>query len=65
MNQRLSISRRFLITEPLDIIKFICKELWEEIFKKKIDKLQTNHKGIFVLTDENFKWLEKFLSGNI
>ncbi len=44
----------------MDIVKFICKEFWEELFKKKIDKLQTNHRGIFVLSDYRFKWLEKY-----
>ena len=28
----------------------------------QIDKLQTNHKGIFVLSDLKFKWLEKYCS---
>ena len=26
----------FIGTEPLDIVKFICKEFWEEIFRKKV-----------------------------
>lgn len=30
--------------EPLDVIKFICKDFWIAIFKKQIDKLQTNHR---------------------
>jgi hypothetical protein len=25
-----------------------------------MDKLQTNHRGIFVLSDYKFKWLERF-----
>ncbi|KAF1812048.1 BET3 family protein [Eremomyces bilateralis CBS 781.70] len=43
------------VTEPLDIIKFICKDVWSIIFRKQIDNLKTNHRGIFVLTDNNFK----------
>jgi hypothetical protein len=27
---------RYLGSEPLDLVKFICKEFWEEIFKKKV-----------------------------
>jgi Transport protein particle (TRAPP) component len=23
-------------TEPLDLMKFICKEFWEEVFKRKV-----------------------------
>lgn len=30
------------------------------LFAKKIDKLQTNHRGVFVLSDFNFKWMQKF-----
>jgi hypothetical protein len=43
----------------LEAIKFICKEFWLEVFRKQIDKLQTNHRGIFVLKDLDFKWLDK------
>jgi hypothetical protein len=27
----------------------------------QIDKLQTNHRGVFVLSDFRFKWLEKYV----
>lgn len=61
-----AVTNQFFIgTEPLDVIKFICKEFWEEIFRKKIDKLQTNHKGVFVLSDFKFKWLERYSSDDI
>lgn len=33
------------ISEPLDIIKFICKELWTEAFGKGVDNLRTNHRS--------------------
>ncbi|KAL6768709.1 Trafficking protein particle complex subunit 6B [Auxenochlorella protothecoides] len=46
------------ISEPLDIIKFICKELWTEAFGKGVDNLRTNHRGTFVLRDVQFSWLE-------
>jgi hypothetical protein len=32
------------LIEQLDIIKFICKEFWKEVFNKSIDNLKTNHK---------------------
>ncbi len=41
------------LSSTLDIIKFLCKNLWVAIFGKQIDKLQTNHKGIYVLYDNN------------
>lgn len=30
--------------ETIDIIKFICKDFWHEIYRKQIDKLQTNNR---------------------
>ncbi|KAH7122526.1 trafficking protein particle complex subunit 6B [Dendryphion nanum] len=42
-------------TTPLDIIKFLCKDLWQLLFRKQIDNLKTNHRGIYVLTDNSFK----------
>ncbi|KAG5440094.1 hypothetical protein PCK2_000606, partial [Pneumocystis canis] len=42
--------------EPLDMIKFICKDLWMLLFKKQIDNLKTNHKGVYVLIDHSFPW---------
>ncbi len=41
--------------EPLEIVKFVCKELWMELYKKQVDNLRTNHKGVYVLTDNRFK----------
>mmetsp|Transcript_7812 Transcript_7812/g.6979 ORF Transcript_7812/g.6979 Transcript_7812/m.6979 type:complete len:175 (+) Transcript_7812:24-548(+) len=63
--EKLAAQHRYLGSEPLDIVKFLCKEFWEHIFKKKIDKLQTNHKGVFVLSDFKFKWLERYSSDDI
>jgi hypothetical protein len=48
----------------LEAMKFICKEFWMEIFSKQVDKLQTNHKGVYVLKDSDFKWLKR-LPGNV
>ncbi|RLO00121.1 hypothetical protein DYB28_004757 [Aphanomyces astaci] len=41
--ERFSRDRPRLL-EPLDVIKFLCKDFWIHIFKKQIDKLQTNHR---------------------
>ena len=43
--------------EYLEAIKFICKEFWSELFNKQVDNLKTNHKGVFVLQDNTFRWL--------
>lgn len=44
---------------PLDAIKFICKDLWILLFRKQIDNLKTNHRGVFVLTDNRFQPLSR------
>jgi hypothetical protein len=48
------------MTEDLDIIKFVCRELWTFLFKKQVDNLKTNHKGTFVLVDNHFRWLHRY-----
>lgn len=44
---------------PLDVIKFLCKDLWLACFRKQIDNLKTNHRGVFVLTDNRFHPLSR------
>lgn len=31
-------------TDNLDVIKFLCKDLWTVLFKKQVDNLKTNHR---------------------
>ena len=45
----------------LDVVKFVCRDVWMELHQKQIDKLQTNNKGVFVLQDFNYRWV-KFVS---
>jgi len=45
------------LSEQLDVIKFMCKDFWIAVFKKQVDKLQTNYKGIYVLHDATFRLL--------
>ncbi|KAJ5753836.1 uncharacterized protein N7511_007989 [Penicillium nucicola] len=42
-------------TDNLDVIKFLCKDLWTVLFKKQVDNLKTNHRGVYVLTDSAFR----------
>ncbi|KAI9474032.1 MAG: transport protein particle component [Benjaminiella poitrasii] len=42
--------------DTLDVVKFICKDLWTIMFKKQIDNLKTNHRGVYVLQDNGFRW---------
>ncbi len=41
--------------DTLEIIKFICKEFWQLVYKKQVDNLRTNHKGVYVLNDNKFR----------
>lgn len=50
--------------KDMDIVKFTCKELWNILFNKFADKLQTNHQGLFVVYDNDFK-LFKNVSWNM
>jgi hypothetical protein len=60
--ERLALQReRARPHEVLDVLKWVCRELWIELYQKQIDKLQTNNKGVFVLTDFNFRW-QKYVS---
>ncbi|EGD78123.1 hypothetical protein PTSG_09001 [Salpingoeca rosetta] len=41
----------------LDVIKYLCKDMWQVIFQKQIDNLRTNHKGVYVLHDNQHPML--------
>ncbi|KAI0128653.1 transport protein particle component [Xylariales sp. AK1849] len=47
------------LNDTLDVIKFLCKDLWTLVFKKQIDNLKTNHRGVYVLTDNAFRPLSR------
>ncbi|GKY96651.1 hypothetical protein MPSEU_000624700 [Mayamaea pseudoterrestris] len=46
--------------QQLEAVKFLCKEVWVQLYGKQIDKLQTNHRGVFVIKDLDMVWLQKF-----
>ncbi|KAK9466587.1 transport protein particle component-domain-containing protein [Lipomyces arxii] len=50
---------RSRFTDVLDVVKFICKDLWQLLFRKQIDNLKTNHRGVYVLTDSSFRLLTR------
>ncbi|KAH6627678.1 transport protein particle component [Chaetomium tenue] len=41
--------------DTLDVIKFLCKDIWTLVFRKQVDNLKTNHRGVYVLTDNAFR----------
>lgn len=62
VERRVLREREERITEPLDALKWLCRELWVELFRKAVDRLQTNNRGVFVLQDTTFRWT-KYISG--
>lgn len=48
---------RFRFKDDLETMKFICTDFWTSIYKKQIDNLRTNHKGVYVLQDNAFRYL--------
>ncbi|WVF72774.1 hypothetical protein IAT40_007592 [Kwoniella sp. CBS 6097] len=51
--EKLTLARPPLATH-LDMIKFICKDLFLYVYSKQIDNLRTNHRGVFVLQSHSF-----------
>jgi hypothetical protein len=49
-------------TDTLDIVKFVCKELWSTCWDKQVDNLRTNHRGVYVLQDNSFKPITRISS---
>ncbi|XP_038641943.1 trafficking protein particle complex subunit 6b-like [Scyliorhinus canicula] len=49
--------------DELDVMKFICKEFWTNLFRKQIDNLRTNHQGTYVLQDNRFRLLTPVSNG--
>ena len=46
------------LSDQLDVIKWLCKDFWLACFARQVDKLQTNHKGVYVLHDSNHRSLQ-------
>uniref|UniRef100_A0A7S0SSC7 Trafficking protein particle complex subunit n=1 Tax=Mantoniella antarctica TaxID=81844 RepID=A0A7S0SSC7_9CHLO len=44
-------------TEQTEVILFLCKEFWLDVFKKRVDNLKTNNRGVYVLQDNAFRWM--------
>ncbi|XP_007458603.1 PREDICTED: trafficking protein particle complex subunit 6A isoform X2 [Lipotes vexillifer] len=49
--------------EELDVLKFLCKDVWAAVFQKQMDSLRTNHQGTYVLQDHSFPLLIRMASG--
>ena len=48
--------KRLPFTDPLEAVKFVCKDIWQALFGKQADRLQMNRR-LYVVQDTQFKWL--------
>lgn len=46
--------------ELLMVMKFICRDVWKQMFGKAMDNLKTNHRGTFYLIDLNYLPISEF-----
>ncbi|GCF01308.1 trafficking protein particle complex subunit 33 [Zygosaccharomyces mellis] len=44
----------------LSVMKFICRDVWRQMFNKQVDNLKTNHRGTFYLFDYDYKPIQTF-----
>ncbi|NP_001156092.1 trafficking protein particle complex subunit 6b-like [Acyrthosiphon pisum] len=49
--------------EELEVLKFICTDFWSCVYKKQVDNLRTNHQGVYVLHDNEFRFFSKLSNG--
>lgn len=49
--------------DDLEVMKFICRDFWSALYQKQVDNLRTNHHGVYVLQDNNFKLLSHISTG--
>lgn len=48
---------RLRINEPTEALMYLAKDIWSLLCKKSDVKLKTNHKGLYTISDPNFRWL--------
>lgn len=50
------------IVDILEVMKFICRDVWKTLHGKQMDNLRTNHRGTFVLIDSEYRLTAGFSS---
>jgi hypothetical protein len=45
------------VVDILDIMKFVCRDVWKALYGKQMDNLRTNHRGTFVLVDNGHRMI--------
>lgn len=58
----LAFQKQTKLLDVLDVMKFVCREVWFCLYGKQMDNLRTNHRGTFVLIDGNYKLVENMSS---
>ncbi|GAA6012260.1 hypothetical protein JCM10207_002781 [Rhodosporidiobolus poonsookiae] len=46
------------VPDTLELVKFLCKDVWTALYDKQVDNLRTNHRGVYVLLDQQFRGLK-------
>ncbi|CAI4064201.1 hypothetical protein N7582_002610 [Saccharomyces uvarum] len=54
---------QFKEMDLLLIMKFVCRDVWKQIFGRQIDNLKTNHRGTFYLLDYDYRPIQSFSLG--
>jgi len=44
--------------DELDCMKWVCKDMWQAVYRKQVDNLRTNRQGHYVLQDNKFTFLQ-------
>ncbi|KFG29274.1 transport protein particle (trapp) component, bet3 protein [Toxoplasma gondii TgCatPRC2] len=57
--ERLSLRLSTRMWEQRECLKFVCKDLWQVLFQKQADRLQTNRRGGYVIQDHDLPWLRR------
>ncbi|SMN18934.1 similar to Saccharomyces cerevisiae YOR115C TRS33 One of 10 subunits of the transport protein particle (TRAPP) complex of the cis-Golgi which mediates vesicle docking and fusion [Maudiozyma saulgeensis] len=51
---------QFKEMDLLLIMKFVCRDVWKQLYGKQIDNLKTNHRGTFYLFDYDYPPIREF-----
>ncbi|CAG9330225.1 unnamed protein product [Blepharisma stoltei] len=52
------VKEHIWLKEPNAVLRFVCKEFWLCLFGKYIDRLQSNNRGVYIMYDYKFRWLQ-------
>ncbi|GAA6003484.1 Trs33p, partial [Rhodotorula paludigena] len=51
------------VPDALELVKFVCKDVWTAMYDKQVDNLRTNHRGVFVVVDHSLRPLRGVATG--